>query len=81
MQQTARDTFPEGYSFDFQGESRQFVQEGGTLAVTFVFALIIIFLVLAAQFESYRDPLIILIALPTSLFGALPQNMRSPRAN
>ena len=47
------------------------MQEGNTLAVTFIFALIIIYLVLAAQFESFRDPFIILIALPTSMFGAL----------
>ena len=59
------ESFPEGFSYDFQGESRQFVQEGSTLVVTFVFALIVIFLVLAAQYESFRDPLIILIALPT----------------
>ena len=76
LQDTARSTFPEGYTFDYQGESRQFVQEGGTLVVTFIFALMIIFLVLAAQFESFRDPLIILIALPLSLFGALlPLNL------
>ncbi len=61
---------------DYQGESRQYVQEGNTLLITFVFALIVIFLVLAAQFESYRDPFIILIALPTSMFGAmLPLNI------
>ena len=47
------------------------MQEGNTLLLTFVFALIVIFLVLAAQFESFRDPFIILIALPTSMFGAL----------
>ncbi|MDP2355593.1 MAG: multidrug efflux RND transporter permease subunit [Beijerinckiaceae bacterium] len=64
-------SFPAGYSYDFQGESRQFVQEGNTLAITFFFALIVIYLVLAAQFESFRDPFIILIALPTSIFGAL----------
>jgi multidrug efflux pump len=52
------------------------VQEGSTLVVTFVFALIIIYLVLAAQYESFRDPLIILIALPTAMFGALiPMNL------
>ena len=67
----AKQVFPEGYSYDFQGDARQYVQEGNTLAVTFLFALVIIFLVLAAQFESFRDPLIILIALPTSMFGAL----------
>jgi multidrug efflux pump len=71
LQQKAKELLPEGYSVDYQGESRQFVQEGNTLVITFVFALIVIFLVLAAQFESFRDPLIILIALPTSMFGAL----------
>ena len=67
----AKAVMPEGYSIDYQGESRQFVQEGNTLLLTFVFALIVIYLVLAAQFESFRDPFIILIALPTSMFGAL----------
>ena len=67
----AKEIFPEGYTYDFQGDARQYVQEGNTLAITFIFALIVIFLVLAAQFESFRDPLIILIALPTSMFGAL----------
>jgi len=71
LKDKAATSFPEGYSYDFQGESRQFVQEGNTLVYTFIFALIIIFLVLAAQYESFRDPLIILIALPTSMFGAL----------
>jgi multidrug efflux pump len=71
LRDKAGEIFPEGYSFDFQGESRQFVQEGSTLVYTFAFALLVIFLVLAAQFESFRDPLIILIALPTSMFGAL----------
>ncbi len=67
----AAEIFPEGFGYDFQGESRQYVQEGSTLAVTFVLALVIIYLVLAAQYESFRDPLIILIALPTSMFGAM----------
>lgn len=67
----AAKTFPDGFAYDFQGESRQFVQEGGTLVLTFVFALVVIFLVLAAQYESFRDPIVILIALPTSMFGAL----------
>jgi multidrug efflux pump len=62
---------PEGYSYDFQGDSRQYEQEGNALVYVFVFALIVIYLVLAAQYESFRDPFIILIALPTALFGAL----------
>jgi multidrug efflux pump len=76
LQEKAKEAFPEGYTYDFNGDARQYVQEGSALAVTFVFALIVIFLVLAAQFESFRDPLIILIALPTSIFGAmLPLNV------
>jgi multidrug efflux pump len=71
LKTTAAQKLPEGFSYDFQGESRQYVQEGSTLVVTFAFALIIIYLVLAAQYESFRDPLIILIALPTAMFGAL----------
>jgi hydrophobe/amphiphile efflux-1 (HAE1) family protein len=71
LKDKAASSFPEGFSYDFQGESRQFEQEGSTLIYTFIFALIIIFLVLAAQYESFRDPLIILVALPTSMFGAL----------
>ena len=71
MKSKAVEVFPEGFTYDFQGESRQYVQEGSRLVVTFVFALIVIYLVLAAQYESFRDPLIILIALPTSIFGAL----------
>jgi multidrug efflux pump len=75
LKQKAAESFPEGFSYDFQGESRQFVQEGNTLVYTFIFALVIIFLVLAAQYESFRDPLIILVALPTAIFGALiPMN-------
>jgi hydrophobe/amphiphile efflux-1 (HAE1) family protein len=68
---TKAESFPEGFSYDFKGESRQFVQEGNTLVYTFVFALVVIFLVLAAQYESFRDPFIILVALPASMFGAL----------
>ena len=67
----SKEIFPEGYSYDFQGDSRQYEQEGNVLVYVFVFALIVIYLVLAAQYESFRDPLIILIALPTALFGAL----------
>jgi len=64
--------FPQGYSADYAGQSRQFVQEGSALAVAFAFGAVIIFLVLAAQFESFRDPLIILLgSVPMTLAGAL----------
>jgi multidrug efflux pump len=62
---------PSGYSHDYLADARQYVQEGNQLAVTFGFALIIIFLVLAAQFESLRDPLVIMISVPMAISGAL----------
>jgi multidrug efflux pump len=62
---------PAGFSHDYLADSRQYVQEGNQLAVTFGFALIIIFLVLAAQFESLRDPLVIMISVPMAISGAL----------
>jgi multidrug efflux pump len=71
LTEKSKEVFPEGFTYDFNGDARQYVQEGSALTITFIFALIVIFLVLAAQFESFRDPLIILIALPTSIFGAL----------
>jgi multidrug efflux pump len=67
----AERTLPQGYSVDYAGQSRQFMQESSALIVTFFFALIIIFLALAAQFESFRDPVIILITVPMSICGAL----------
>ncbi|MFT4606345.1 MAG: multidrug efflux pump [Gammaproteobacteria bacterium] len=73
--QTLRDitaeVAPAGYTFDYQGQSRQLIQEGSALALTFGFAIIIVFLVLAAQYESFRDPLIILTTVPLAMFGAL----------
>lgn len=62
---------PVGFSFDYSGQSRQVIQEGSAMIYTFFFALIIIYLVLAAQFESFRDPFIILISVPLSITGAL----------
>jgi len=62
---------PAGYSVDYQGQSRQLIQEGSTLAMTFSFAIIVVFLVLAAQYESLRDPLIILTTVPLAMFGAI----------
>src|ERR1700732_4211019 len=62
---------PSGFSHDYLADSRQYVQEGNQLAITFGFALIIIFLVLAAQFESLRDPLVIMISVPMAIVGAM----------
>ncbi|RKF21548.1 transporter [Alginatibacterium sediminis] len=71
LEQKAADILPPGYTFDYKGESRQFVQEGSALYVTFALALAIIFLVLAAQFESWRDPLVIMVSVPLAICGAL----------
>ena len=68
----AKTALPQGYGVDYGGQSRQYFQEGSSLIVAFVFGAIIIFLVLAAQFESFRDPLIILLgSVPMTLVGAL----------
>ncbi|HKX78653.1 MAG TPA: efflux RND transporter permease subunit [Novosphingobium sp.] len=62
---------PASTSVDWLSNSRQYVTEGDRLTVTFGMALIVIFLVLAAQFESFRDPLVILVTVPLAVFGAL----------
>jgi multidrug efflux pump len=71
LQDLAARTLPQGYSIDYGGPTRQFVQESGGIFGTFGFAIIIVFLVLAALFESLRDPLVILISVPLSIAGAL----------
>ncbi|MCA6102482.1 efflux RND transporter permease subunit [Bradyrhizobium australafricanum] len=60
-----------GMTVDWLSDSRQYVQEGNRLIVTFGMALIVIFLVLAAQFESFRDPLVIMVTVPLAVCGAL----------
>src|SRR6201746_736885 len=70
LEQQAKN-LPAGYTHDYLADSRQYVQEGNQLAITFGFALIIIFLVLAAQFESLRDPLVIMISVPMAIVGAM----------
>ncbi|KRW57553.1 MexW/MexI family multidrug efflux RND transporter permease subunit [Pseudomonas sp. TTU2014-080ASC] len=67
----AMQSLPPGFSHDWLADSRQYTQEGNTLVLTFLFAIIVIYLVLAAQFESLVDPLIILLTVPLSMCGAL----------
>ena len=67
---------PKGLSYDYAGETRQFLEESTTLLNTLLVALIVIFLVLAVQYDSFRDPFIILVSVPMSLCGALiPLNL------
>lgn len=67
----ANQVLPQGYDIDYAAQSRQYIQEGTALILTFFFALIVIFLALAALFESFRDPLIVLISVPMSICGAM----------
>lgn len=67
----AESKLPLGYSHEYLGEARQFVTEGSALYATFGLALAIIFLVLAIQFESIRDPLVIMVSVPLAICGAL----------
>lgn len=71
LEEAAAEILPQGYRTDYAGQSRQFRTEGSQLIMTFFFALIIIYLVLAAQFESWRDPLVMLVSVPMSICGAL----------
>ena len=71
LEKTAQEMLPQGYSIDYAGQSRQYKQEGTALIFTFFFALIIIYLTLAALFESFVDPLIVLISVPMSICGAM----------
>jgi len=72
LEKRAAEILPRGFVIDYSGESRQLRQEGNSLAITMVLSFILIFLVLAAQFESFRDPFIILFgSAPLALSGAL----------
>jgi len=72
LEDTAANILPKGYVIDYTGESRQLRTEGNTFLPTFSLAVILIFLVLAAQFNSFRDPFVILAgSVPLAMFGAL----------
>ena len=67
----AKNNLPAGYTYDFSGPTRQFVDNGNAMIVAFGFALVLIFLALSAQFESFRDSLVILVTIPMAISGAL----------
>ncbi len=76
LQNIADSVLPKGFSYNYGGQSRQYIQEGNTLLFVFLLSTIVIFLVLAAQFESFRDPLTVLVSVPLSICGALiPLNL------
>jgi multidrug efflux pump len=71
MEEVAARSLPPGYAIDYAGQSREFKTSSASLALTFMLALAFIYLVLAAQFESFRDPFIIMLTVPLSMTGAL----------
>jgi len=71
LRDTLKEIAPTGYTADYSGQSRQFMLGSGSFMVTLFFALIIVYLALAAQFESFRDPTVILVSVPMALFGAM----------
>ncbi|MGB5297720.1 MAG: efflux RND transporter permease subunit [Thiogranum sp.] len=71
LEGVAGEIFPRGFAWDFSGQSRQYAQQGSALIITFFLSILVIYLVLAAQFESWRDPVIILVSVPMSIAGAL----------
>ena len=71
MDATARKVLKPGYATDLNGSSREFRKSSDSLSLVFVLALVFIFLVLAAQFESFVDPFVILFSVPLSMAGAL----------
>lgn len=71
LQAFAKDNLPNDIIMDYSGQSRQLLQASGAMEQALMFAVIFIFLVLAAQFESYRDPLIVMLVVPVTLAGAL----------
>ncbi len=76
LERITREIMPEGFFIDYSGQSRLEVAQGNTILYAFAAAVLVIYLVLAAQFESFRDPFIILMSVPLSIFGAiLPLNL------
>lgn len=72
----AQKVLPDGFFIDYSGQSRLEVTEGNTILLAFGLAVVVIYLVLAAQFESFRDPFIIMMSVPLSIFGAIvPLNL------
>jgi multidrug efflux pump len=71
LEDLARETLPDTFFIDYSGQSRQEKEQGNTILIAFAAAVVVIYLVLAAQFESFRDPLIIMMAVPLSIFGAI----------
>ncbi len=71
LKASARRLLPAGFSFDYAGQSRQYIEQGHTFLITFALSIVLVYLLLAAQFESFRDPLIVMVTVPMAISGAL----------
>ncbi|PKM02743.1 MAG: multidrug transporter AcrB, partial [Gammaproteobacteria bacterium HGW-Gammaproteobacteria-5] len=71
VQQVAREELPQTASLDYKGESREYQKAGSAVLFTFAMALLVVYLVLAAQFESFIHPLVIMLTVPLAVLGAL----------
>jgi multidrug efflux pump len=71
MDAAVKQTLPDTAQIDFKGEAREYLQSGSALFFTFMMALLIVYLVLAAQFESFLHPLVIMLTVPLAVFGAV----------
>lgn len=71
MDKISAKVLPESFSHSLAGTSKEFAESGGSIAFAFLLALVLVYLVLAAQFESFSDPIIIMITVPLALAGAL----------
>ena len=71
VEETAQELGIQGIQIDYSGQAREFIETGDSLGITFVLALGFIYLVLAAQFESFRSPMVIMLTVPLAIFGAL----------
>ena len=71
LQSEAKKILPPGFGVNYASESRQYIQQGHSIIITFALSVLLVYLLLAAQFESFRDPLIVLVTLPMAITGAL----------
>lgn len=71
LRETLQEIAPSGFNAGYTGASQRFMQETSSFPILFLLSLILIFLVLAAQFNSFRDPVVVLLSVPLSIFGAV----------
>jgi hydrophobic/amphiphilic exporter-1 (mainly G- bacteria), HAE1 family len=77
MEEVAAEVLPPGFGYEWSGTALEEIESGGLAPIIFGLGIVFVFLVLAAQYENYIDPLIILLAVPLAIFGALvAQSMR-----